>query len=770
MGEEDEIDAAAAQADAIREGEPTPGLNARARKRVEEIVVSARKRAELLEDTPVAVTVLGDTALREAGVMQINEIQDLVPNMTFVQGLSGSAPLIRIRGVGTTTAETAFDPGVGFYVDGVFLARAVGQLLDTIDIQQVEVLRGPQGTLFGKNTVGGAVNVTTVKPKPELEGFVFLRPGNYDSLVARGMLNLPIYEDIVMTRLAVSTKQSRGYVYNTLRDEYLSDQNSIDFLGSLRILPMDEITIDVTGQYSTMQTKSRGGECVYVEPGAVTGITPEFEPACRDVSGPFVTNEDSAQLNAVTSTGVWGVLEYAPGEVGPFEELRLKSLTSWRRQTSRSRFDLDASSYPAIQLSNAGGDSITDASSSEQRQIQQELQVNGSAWDGRINFVSGFFGYWEKADLPTTVRAETGAFVTLTENLINTDNFTWALYGQGTADFTDWLSLTAGIRYTSDRKSFDQEALNPLTPDIPPATGSDEKTFTSWTPMATLALLTPADWLAGTPVDHLMGYFTYSKGFKGGGFNAILQSQVGSLDPQPFDPETLDNFEIGLKTIGFDQMLTVNIAAFYGKYDDIQVAQFVTSLDPDGMVTSQRITQNAAEATTKGVELEVFSQPIDGLVITGNFGYVDARYDDYPDAENQIDTSIINRAGETFDLTSKYQSFLAVQYSFEIDVIDVADTTYLNGWLTPRLEWAYRDHFHTVAPEVTAGVQRGYNLVNARLSYDFLDNRAQVAIWGKNLLDVAYFNESFAYVTTFGAVSRFYRPPLTFGGELSYRF
>ena len=766
LGEEDEADAAAAQAEAIDEGKPT-GLDRAARNRVEQIVVSARRREELLEDTPVTVTALSETTLIESGITQINQIQNLVPNMTYVQGISGQGPQIRIRGVGTTTAETAFDPGVGFYVDGVFLARATGQLLDTIDIQQVEVLRGPQGTLFGKNTVGGAVNVTTVKPKNELEGFVFVRPGNYGSTLVRGMLNLPIYEDVVATRLAVSAKNTDGYVDNVYRDELLPNASAIDFLGSVRVLPTDEVTIDVSGQYSDVQTNGRGGECVYVQPGALAPLVPSFEPACEAVSGPFLTTADSAQLIDVMSSGVWGTIQYQPDDFGFLEDGLLKSLTSWRRQSSRSRFDLDQSFYPAIQLSNAGGGALTDGEASHQQQIQQELQLNGSTWDGAINFVSGFFSYWESSNLPLIVRAQTDTFVTTTGNLISTDNFTWALYGQGTWDVTDWLALTTGVRYTSDTKSFEQEAWNPLNPAIPRATASDEKTFTSWTPMATVAMLAPEDWIDGTVVDHVMGYFTYSRGFKGGGFNAILQSQVGAFDPAPFDPETLDNFEIGVKTIGFDQLLTVNLAVFLEKYDDIQVAQFVTAIDENGMVTSQRITQNAAKATSKGVEVEVFSQPIDGVVLTANLGYLDARYDSYPDAENQLDAQPIDRSGETFDLTPKLQSFLAAQYSFEVEVGPYSS---MNGWLTPRLEWAYRDHFHTVPPEVTAGIQRGYNLLNARLSYDFFEDRAQVALWAKNLLDEAYFSESFAFVTTFGAVSRFYEEPLTFGAELSYRF
>ncbi len=767
IGEEDEVDAGAAQAAAVEDGRATPGLDRPARERIEEIVVSARKRAELLEDTPVAVTVLGETALRQSGITSINQIQDLVPNMTFAQGLAGQAPQIRIRGVGTTTVEPAFDPGVGVYVDGVFLARSIGQLLDTIDIQQIEVLRGPQGTLFGKNTVGGAVSVTTVKPKPEVEGFVFLRPGNYGSIITRAMINLPVFEDKIMTRFAMSSKNSRGYVYNQLRDEYTSGLGSVDFLGSVRLALIDGLNIDVSGQYANAHNNARGGECVYSAPGALEGLTPGFKPACEEVAGPFITNEAVAQVNSVTSSGVWGVVDWSPGGFSLLDDVLVKSISSWRQQTSGQRFDLDATSYPAIQLSNIGGGALFDGDPSDQEQVQQELQFNGSAWDGRINFVSGFFAYWENVTAPMIVRAETDAFVTATANRITTDNFTWAVFGQGTVDATDWLSLTAGLRYTSDRKSFTQEAYDPRTPDVPPATGADSGTYTSWTPTATISLLTPQEWLDETSIDHLMGYLTYSRGFKGGGFNAVLQSQVGALSPIPFDPETLDNFEVGLKTIALDQLLTVNLALFHGKYDDIQVSQFLTSLDEEGMIVSQRVTQNAAKATIQGVEVELWTQPVDGFIITGSLGYLDTEYDSYPDSESQMTSEPIDRSGETFDQSPNIQSFVSAQYSFGLDV---ATDSPLNGWLTPRLEWAYRGRSHTVAPEVPQGWQSGYNLLNARLSYDFFDDRAQVAVWAKNLLESAYFNQTFAYVTTFGGVSRFYESPLTFGGELSYSF
>ena len=201
-------DAVDAQAAAL-EGGDTAGLSRRTGIRVEEIVVRARKRDELLEDTPVSVTALSEDTLREAGVVRLDQIQELVPNLQFQTSNNGLAAQVFIRGVGTSTAEIAFDAGVGIYVDGVFLPRAAGSVLDTVDVAQIEVLRGPQGTLFGKNTVGGALNITTVKPQQEAGASVLLRPGNLGTFDSRLSLDIPIdigwFEAVSYTHLTLPT-------------------------------------------------------------------------------------------------------------------------------------------------------------------------------------------------------------------------------------------------------------------------------------------------------------------------------------------------------------------------------------------------------------------------------------------------------------------------------------------------------------------------------------------------------------------------------------
>ena len=770
----DEADALDAEAESIKATGSATGLSQRAASRVEEIVVRARKRAELLEDTPLSVTALSPTTLREAGVVRINQVQDLVPNMTF--RTSPTNPQLRIRGVGSSAAGAAFDPGVGMYLDGIFIPRDRTAILDIIDVQQVEVLRGPQGTLFGKNTVGGAISLTTVKPQMDVQASLFTRASNFQTLTTRMMMNVPIgsgwLEDRLAVRLSFGSGNSRGYVYNPTRDEYQSDLNSQSFIGSVRFLPTDSLTLDLFGSVTSLSNSNIGGQCVFVQDGALSGLVPELPQACAETS-PFVTGAQLDQLLNINSNAMWGIARYELGDVSVLEDVSFKSLTSWRRGRTRFRTDLDATRLSIINLMQAGGsdpefDDLINGIPGSSQQIQQEVQMNAAAWDGRINFVTGLFTFWEKSSGGTTVYVP--PIPSAANSVIKTDNFTWALYAQGTADVTDWLSLTAGIRYTSDDKGVEQINSNALAPNVPSSGGSGDRVFTSWTPMASIALLAPDDWTEEAPIDHLMTYFTYSRGFKGGGFNATVQGATDSgVTPEPFEPETLDNFELGVKTILLDRRLTMNVALFRANYDDIQQTSQRVLTGPDGDPITQRLTLNAAKATVQGVEVELQASPLPGMFIMGSLGYLDATYDSFPNALSDLDSTVIDRSGQTFNQTPRWQTFLAVQQSFPLRPgLDRAE--WLDGFITPRIEWAYRSEQHILGPELAPGIQRGYHLLNLRLSYDFLDNRAQVALLARNLLSEEYMSDIFSVTAIYGFATRWFQAPRSYGGEISYRF
>ncbi len=758
-----EADAAEAQAERAEAGGAVPGVSRHERATVEEIVVLARKRAEMLEDTPVSVTAVSEGQLREAGITSIDGVQQLVPNLMFTQSFTGVDSEIKIRGVGTSAIDGIFDPGVGIYFDGVFLSRTGFQMFDIVDIEQVEVLRGPQGTLFGKNTIGGAINVSTVKPHDQLEGFAMIRPSNFGTVETRAMLNVPI-TDWLLSRMAFGSRTTNGYTRNTLIGLPYNDADVLSFLGTLRFLPMDDVTFDVTGVYATNHGHGPAPRCRVAAEQGLGNLVPGYFEACAD-SEPFEFQGDAQGLQSSTNPGVWGVLNWDFGEVGPLDALAAKAIGSWRRNVASNRFDLDGTQFAVASLAaNGGGREQGEPFVLDSEQA--ELQVNGEAWDNRLVFVAGAFGLWEKQDATTVLSVVPEVLGQVTEQRQEFNNWNWALYTQATAELTDWLSLTGGIRYTEEKKGASATTVELGDPTMPTTFAQNSAIFTAWTPMGSVALRAPDGLLDAMQVfDHVMAYGSYSRGFKGGGFNLAVGAPTDRLDP--FDPETLDSFEVGLKTISFDQRLTFNLAAFLGKYDDIQVTtiRVESGGDPNNPVF-ERLTLNAAKATTKGFELEAMALPVAGLQLRGSVGLTDATYDDFTGPSSFGDEPV-DRAGQTFNGVPKWQTHLAVQYSLPVEL---ADSDWLTGWVTPRVEWYYQSAVHWDFVELEQATQRGYNLLHARLSYDFLDDRAQVALWAKNLIDEDYFSSTLSIVNVAGTLTNFYSPPRTFGGELSYRF
>ena len=803
----EEADAIGAEAQALDQNESAPGVSRRQARQVEEIVVQARKRDELLEATPVSVTALSENTLREAGVNRIDDIQQLVPNLSFRPTNSGRDAVVIIRGVGTPRVLNQFDPGVGIYVDGVFLPRAQGALLDVVDIEQIEVLRGPQGTLFGKNTVGGAVNISTTKPREDLEAFAFIRAGNIDAprsdginlVDTRVMLNVPVVEDFLLSRVAFASTDAAGFMYNTFRDQAWSDRNSITFLGSLRLLPHDDVTIDITGTWDRSQDHGPGSRCVYIQPTGIQALAPQIVPYCQQrPAGP--TNPDysylaaddqlfeaeTAQLQKITSYGTWGVGTWDVGPMGVLDELSFKAIGSWRQQRVKAQLDTDGTPAPAVFQSNLGdqpvpgGDPslIMEGARGKAEQLQAELQVNGAALDGALNFVGGYFVFWETSFARGATTALGNTLNTRFTNPQSTDNWNWAIYSQATYDPLDWLSLTAGLRYTEEKKGVTSQRFDCVgapTEDCRSFTQvfdeSDSAIFSAWTPMASVATTIPDDLLGDAPIDHLMTYFTYSRGFRGGGFNLIpiRDEQTGEFAITPFQPETLDSFELGAKTLAFDRALSLNLSLFYAIYDNIQVTSVRSIGDPDGdgVPDVAQETLNAAKATTKGAEIEALLTLAEGLRIQGSVGLIDTEYDEFIGPSDLEENAFVNRAGQSFNRTPDLQTHLAIQKSWGFDV---PSADWMSGYVTPRVDWVYQSKIHMAGPEFYPGIQPGYNLVNLRLSYDFNDDRTQVALWSRNVANERYQTNTVPLATSFGIALEQYGLPRTYGVEVSHRF
>lgn len=762
-------------------------------KRVEEIIVSARRRRELLEETPISVTVLSDQMLQDTGTTQLNQIQNLVPNLTIFRTGSGQTISIVARGVGNFPF-VYYDQGTPLYVDGVVLSRNAGSVLDIVDIAQVEVLRGPQGTLFGKNSLGGAVSITTVKPQPELSAYASIRAGTLGTFDSRAMVNVPVIDDTFFLRFNFASFQRDGYFTNVNNGDKLSDRNSQNFLLAGRFLPTDDLTIDLTGSYSVSHTKGLGPQCLVVQPafddqtsvvyapgtpGGPPGLADQYKEACNR-TGRFHGESDVARAVSVQSYGVWGTALYEFGEVGFLDDLAAKLTGAWRQQVIGSRDDLDGTIEPVATTSTMGGPgSMFNGSPTWQNQLQAEMQVSGSAWEEKINFVTGAFLFWERARTDSGFRffensdsvLQANVFeLSLTNNFVNIDNNDWALFGQATADFTEWLSLTAGVRYTRETKRLGRLLLSPYAVPLgnPYVTVNfdGDRTFDAWTPMASLALTMPQDWLGSAPIEHVMGYFTYSRGFRGGGFNGGARTE-NPESIKPFLPEFIDSYEIGAKTIAFEGRLSFNVALFLADRSDQQVPQIISYATPSGVNQTDVLTRNAADSTSKGVEVEFLTSPIDDLRIDGSMGFLNGVFGGFSGAQNARTGEAINRDGQQFTFVPRWQTHLGVQYSIELPNVG---TQWLNGWITPRADWSFQSQTQYWVPELPELLEPNRNIVNVRISYDFNDNKSQFAFWGTNMTDHEYYQETVAIPRTIGVVTRYWAQPRTMGVELTHRF
>ena len=772
-GVDQEVDAAEAQVDAIDAGEDVD-LSDGERQRIEEIVVSARKRNELLEETPVSVTALDASALAEAGITDLRDIRNLVPNMQFEAAAVSStlSSSIRIRGIGTPGAGTSFEPGVGVYLDGVYMSRSLTSIIDLADIAQIEVLRGPQGTLFGKNTVGGAINLTTVKPSAELEGSAGVRVANFGTVETRASLNLPV-TDWLATRLNFISKNSNGWFENTNLEENLFDKAALGFLGSMQILATDDITIDISGNFFRSHQNGQGSTCKFqpgAEPAFGPSLIPDLWPACEETT-PTSNTANVDQVFSDTQYGMWGSANWDIGPVGFLDELSMTLRGSWRGGSFDTVQDLDGTYLPTLAVVLTDQTEDIGAATEGRTQVA-ELQTNFSAWDERIQGVIGVFGFHENTKLPTNIVADLGLIDRKTLTVATVKNYDIAGYGQISADLTEWLEVTGGLRWTEEKKGTNMYRLQTQSGAVV-VDGSEDATkkFRKWTPMAGISATMPEDFLGDGPVDHLMGYFTFAQGFRGGGFNS---SATGALDLTPFQPEALSSFEVGTKTGFFDRRLEISLSAFLYKYKDLQIlAAEGSCTDPDDPTTcaTAQVVTNAADATGRGLELEFTARPFGPLFLNGSLGLLDTAYDSFDNAPPELRIGapgeVINRAGESFNNAPQVQAHIAVMAPLPVEFFA---KDWLNGYIVPRLDWYYQSDMHMNAIEVTASNQPGYSLLHARLSYDFMDDRAQIALFGTNLTDKSYMLYSQNLANYFGIISAVYGQPRSFGADITYRF
>ncbi len=708
----------------------------------EEIVVTARKREENLQEVPIAVTAVTGERLEESATADISELQGQVPNLTVYQGRNQSTTLTAfMRGIGQADPLWGVDPGVGLYIDDVYVARPQGALLDVYDVGRVEVLRGPQGTLYGKNTIGGAIKYISRPLTEGASGSVSMAAGTQSSLDFRASLGGAIVPGKVLGKLALASLQHDGYGKNLFTGRDVSDRKTLAARGGLDWLASEKVKVQLSLDFTRDDAEPKGYQRLAANP-----LCPLFLGAtCPPNDDRWDTQSGLAPLNGTDSFGSSLVLSWDMNDAWLF-----KSISAYRKSDSENNIDFDTT--PAR---------ITDVIATYyDRQFSQELQL---VYGGE-NKLSGVFGLYYFA-------GEAGGLVKniflnrifgTTDGKTLTDSV--ALFGEGSYAFSDKWTLNLGLRATRETKNgvaFNAGYTNDTFTVVNAVTADydKKKTFDSIAPKLGL------DYRFN---DAVMGYLTVSRGFKSGGFNVRAQATVFPESAEPFDDEVLTVGEVGLKSSLADGQLVMNSAVFYGKYEDVQVSTF-TAYDSNHDGVEDAFFGNflnAGNATMKGVEVEfdASSQSVDWFSVNGFVSYLDLEPDEFLDANRDgfVDTQVITNA-------PKLTAGLHLNFDFPV----------LGGLLTASAGAAYRDDAILTneggpypgrpGQPLLPISQPAYTLYDAWVSWLSPNATWRVGLNGKNLADEGYLTNGYN-IPSLGILTGSYGAPRTVLATVEYRF
>jgi iron complex outermembrane receptor protein len=756
-------------------------------KRVEEVVVTARRREESLQDTPVAISPFNVETLEARQVEQTQDLERVAPSLQFKPAgqLSGNtaATVVFIRGVGQLDPTAAVDPGVGVYIDEVYVGRAVGGLIDFGDVAGVEILRGPQGTLFGRNTIGGAILVRTRTPEiGRFGGKASFRVGQdslYDGFAA---VNLKLGGSAA-GRLAGGFRKRDGYVSRAFDGRDLGNDDSYSVNGGLTWAPSTRSLVLVRADFTNRD--ENGAPFVFAGinpraavpaivsvaagcPGATIPFLPPGHPRLGPPNVPLIDDarcandfqargdfESGGTAPVMSTSDVWGVAGTA--SVYLTDHVFVKSITAYRSTDSRGVRDADNTPFVMVTT-----DLTTDA-----KQFSEEVQVQLE----RDTFRAIVGGYYfneatdERLTVPlpfppappiiASILAGGPGARDLQRSDLGTDSF--AAFGQVSLKPTGGLELAAGLRYTEDRKTYRGTVLNlfPLTqpdPDPLPTLAIPEggPLFVFDRPFeATFSALTGSGSVQYRWNSSLSTYASYSRSFKSGGFNTRYNAPPPNFVPVPFDEEKVDSYELGVK-LDVGRNFRLNVAAFRAGYNDMQM------IFRQGVVP---LLFNAGEATIKGLEADFRYRPAAGVIVEGGLSTLGDEIKTVTTIPGAVATVA---PGDELPLTPAFQGNLGV--SVPIALSD-------RFTLTPRVDGSYTSRLIFITPgSVPVIEQDGYFVGNASLTLADAKRGWQFTAGVLNLLDERYLLQGNASLATLGYAEKMYARPRNWFAQLSVDF
>ena len=711
---------------------------------IEEIVVTATRRAESLQEVPISISVVGADDITATGALNIKDMSSMVPNFVFADSPNQGLSFITIRGMYSRTEPQTigFDSSVGVYVDGVFHSRQFNANANMGEVERVEVLRGPQGTLFGRNTISGAVNITTKKPDTEeFHGDLSIDVGDRNFVHARGSLNIPIVEDKLAIKLFAEGLEKDGYIDNiTTGNDDLGSKDRSSGRFQLRYTPGDQTTVDL----SVSAYESESDDYFF-----------------EHTDGPASDGDDFTTTNNVENTSKIELFntslivehEFASGYT-------LTSTTAYLDDELNFTADVEATPNPVVDITTFVAAEF----------FSQEIRLASPA-DQNYDFVAGLYYDDEESETNDVIFVGAGfPFPPVQNSSIarggNTlDRTSWAAFIHANFDISEQTTLFGGLRYTDETK--DQQTH--------PSTCANFFTcLTLGNPALTTTTDAPVDvelqewtWSAGMRYhlrDDVMIYGSVGTGIKSGAFNETADP-VGDLASNNLvtDHEEVISYELGIKSSWMDNRLNLNFALFHMDYDDLQVFLGCTDCGPGGI--PERFLSNAGSATSEGLELDLAAYPTENLRFTLGVGYVDSTYDKLVGVEDP------RRGGGFFDASGNSIA-LAADWTISASMQHTAEL--MGGVLTSRLDLNFIDErysdgsFHNNPNDQLPS----QTLVNGRLNYRPADDNWGVSLWVRNLTD----DDSETYVAygaaflPFGTNRAQFQEPRTYGLTLNLSF
>lgn len=725
---------------------------------LEEVIVTANRREESLQSVAMAVSAFSEDMMRDQGIVDLKGITERTPGFTMGTFNPGQ-PQLYIRGIGSNEDGAGGDQSVIVFIDEVYIGRSAGMDIDLFDLERVEVLRGPQGTLFGKNVVGGAVNMITRKPTEETVMQVEATLGDYNARTLRGLVSGELSEG-VYGKASFSTRRRDGYFESALNDlaSYTGpkisdthDVNSDSVRLGLRFVPSEDLEINLSASHSEID-KLGQPDHYFGAPGnpgagyvASAALVPNYDKKIH--TGIF---SDSGFFKS-TSKSVMARIDWDIND-----DLLMTSITSFRNVDAENSDEIggrtsgNAVNAAFASVLNPGTTLLYGANfyTDESDTFTQEIRFT-STGSGPLQWVGGLYYMTEE-----THRIEgigIGVDVALPGGAIfgavpyvpgdddqNNKTTSKAIFGQVSYDLTDKLSLTAGARYTSEKKELDRTG----TADLLSIIGNfDFETSEDWSE------LTSKFALEYQQTEDIFWYLTYSEGFKSGGYQGMAATEIAASSP--FNPEFAELLEAGVKTEWMDNKVRLNASVFTTDYQDLQILQLLVpnALAAQGVNTGVLVTQNAADATIEGLEVEFTAFPLPNLTLQGSATWLDTEFDNFsvPAGYTAPGGGLTDRSGNGLRNAPDFAYNLLVRYDWQLAS---------GATLAAQLDWRHKDLVWQDPDNAPFAAVPEYDAGDFRLIYTTPSGNTQVSAWVTNVTDEDYFLHNYptGNVATTGAV------------------